>query len=52
MAPIRKNFNSIIGEDAADFDSGHSAEWFGWKCLLWDELAYDGTHLEMQFFWF
>ena len=49
MSPRRKNFNSIIGEHAADFDYGDAAVWFGWKCCCCNELAYDGTHLELQF---
>ena len=52
MSPRRKNFESIMGEEAADFDYGHSAVWFGWKCSCCHELAYDGTHLELQFFAF
>ena len=52
MSPRRKHFDSILGEDAADFDYGDAAVWFGWKCCCCDELAYDETHLELQFFAF
>ena len=47
MSPRWKNLDSIIGEDAADFDYGDAAVWFGWKCCCCNELAYDGTHLEL-----
>ena len=33
MSPKRSIFRSISC-DAADFDYGESAEWFGWKCLF------------------
>ena len=49
MSPIRSIFTPI-SVDAADFDYGESAEWFGWKCLFCEDYAQDGVHLEMQFF--
>ena len=49
MSPRQKIFQSIIGEDAADFDYGDAAVWFGWKCCCCNHYAYDGNHLEMQF---
>ena len=49
MSPRRKLFQSIIGEDAADFDYGDAVVWFGWKCCCCNDYAYDGNHLEMQF---
>ena len=49
MSPRRKIFESIIGKDAADFDYGDAAVWFGWKYCCCNDYAYDGNHLEMQF---
>ena len=51
MSPIRSIFRPICA-DAADFDYGESAKWFGWKCLFCEDYAQDGVHLEMQFFGF
>ena len=50
MSPKWKIFSSISSEVADYGDYGDSAVWFGWKCISCDELAYDGTHLEMQYF--
>ena len=50
MSPTCKHL-SAISSDVADYgDYGESAVWFGWKCMCCQELAYDGTHLELESF--